>query len=342
MSNVNDMITAGIQAVATASHVTRTVQANLDAVITLTKDDRSPVTVADLAAQAVVALVLEEHLPDPADRLVVGEEDAGALQDDSMAAVRNAVVSTVQQWRPNASEQDVLEAIDRCDHDGSASGYWTLDPVDGTKGFLRNQQYAIALGRIEDGAVTHGVMGCPALPVSQDAPLDIPDMQGVLYAASRGEGAWEFEGCDPAAERLGIRSRPLQEARLLQFCGSVEKAHSSRSDADRIAEHLGDVGDPVRIDSQCKYALVARGQADAYLRLPTRKGYVEKIWDHAAGSIIAQEAGVIVTDIHGNPLDFSHGAGLEKNRGVIAAVPSLHDRLIAAIDELEVGIVETA
>ena len=123
---------------------------------------------------------------------------------------------------------------------------------------------------------------------------------------------------------------------------SVEAAHSNHSASAQIVTALGIQNPPFRIDSQCKYALVARGQADAYLRLPTRKGYVEKIWDHAAGSIIAQEAGVIVTDIHGNPLDFSHGAGLEKNRGVIAAVPSLHDRLIAAIDELEVGIVETA
>ncbi|MBM44439.1 MAG: 3'(2'),5'-bisphosphate nucleotidase [Phycisphaerae bacterium] len=342
MTEANQMIIAGIHAVATAAQITRTVQANLEAVITLTKDDRSPVTVADLAAQAVVALLLEEHLPDPADRLVVGEEDSGALQDESMKTVRDAVVSTVQQWRPSASEQDVLDAIDHCDHDGSAGGYWTLDPIDGTKGFLRNQQYAIALGRIEDGVVVHGVMGCPALPVSQDAPLDIPDPQGVLYAASRGEGAWEFAGCDPEADRLGIRARSLQEERPLQFCGSVEKAHSSRSDADRIAEHLGNVGEPVRIDSQCKYALVSRGQADAYLRLPTRKGYVEKIWDHAAGSIIAEEAGVTVTDIQGNPLDFSHGAGLHANRGVIAAVPALHGRLIESIKELGIGMEEEA
>ena len=132
MSDANQMIVAGIHAVATAAQITRTVQANLEAVITLTKDDRSPVTVADLAAQAVVALLLEEHLPDPADRLVVGEEDSGALQDESMKPVRDAVVSTVQQWRPSASEQDVLDAIDHCDQDGSADGYWTLDPIDGT------------------------------------------------------------------------------------------------------------------------------------------------------------------------------------------------------------------
>jgi 3'(2'), 5'-bisphosphate nucleotidase len=83
--------------------------------------------------------------------------------------------------------------------------------------------------------------------------------------------------------------------------------------------------------SQCKYAVVARGQAHAYLRLPTKAGYVERIWDHAAGSLVATEAGALVTDIDGKPLDFSHGRGLETNRGIVAASAALHPRLIEAI-----------
>ena len=337
MQTDHTMLSAAIQAVATACQLTRAVQSRLDVVATLTKDDRSPVTVADLAAQAIVAIVLAEHLPNEADRLVVGEEDAGTLREDGMDVIRQAVVETVQHWRPNASEDDILDAIDHCNHDGTADEYWTLDPIDGTKGFLRNQQYAIALGRIKDGHVVHGVMGCPGLPIQQHAPLDVPDPDGVMYAASAGEGAWEFAHADPEADRMRVQVRPADDERILRFCGSVEKAHSSRSDADRIAEHIGGVGDPVRLDSQCKYALVARGQADAYLRLPTKAGYVEKIWDHAAGSIIAQEAGAIVSDIHGTPLDFSHGALLQENRGVVTAIPGLHERLIEAISTLSIG-----
>jgi len=82
------------------------------------------------------------------------------------------------------------------------------------------------------------------------------------------------------------------------------------------------------------YAVVARGQADAYLRMPTSKTYVEKIWDHAAGSIIATEAGAIVTDITGAALDFTHGQRLETNRGVVCAAPHIHGRIIKAIDSL--------
>ena len=100
---------------------------------------------------------------------------------------------------------------------------------------------------------------------------------------------------------------------------------------------LGEAGEPVRLDSQCKYAVVARGQADAYLRLPTRKGYVERIWDHAAGCCIACESGAFVTDIFGRNLDFSHGRGLVENKGIVCAPPRVHGLMIRAIKELGIG-----
>jgi 3'(2'), 5'-bisphosphate nucleotidase len=97
-----------------------------------------------------------------------------------------------------------------------------------------------------------------------------------------------------------------------------------------LLEQLNVEAEPVRLDSQAKYAVLARGQADAYLRLPTSGTYVEKIWDHAAGSIVATEAGAIVSDITGAPLDFTQGARLSTNRGVIAAANGLHQQLIEA------------
>ena len=91
---------------------------------------------------------------------------------------------------------------------------------------------------------------------------------------------------------------------------------------------------PIRVDSQCKYALVARAQADVYLRFPTDASYVEKIWDHAAGSLIAQQAGALVTDIRGHDLDFHHGRYLTENRGIVCAAPDIHRRLIEVVKAL--------
>ena len=67
--------------------------------------------------------------------------------------------------------------------------------------------------------------------------------------------------------------------------------------------------------------------------LPTRADYVEKIWDHAAGMLVATEAGAVVTDIDGKRLDFSRGAGLSGNRGVLCAGPDFHGVLLSAIEE---------
>ena len=330
------LIPAALEAVCTACAVSRAVQENLETLKQVTKDDRSPVTVADYAVQAIVALSLAEQLK-PDDCRIVGEEDASGLRTDEQRVVRQAVLQAVQTWKPHISEEQILDAIDACNHDGHSEGFWALDPIDGTKGFLRGQHYAIALGRIEHGEVVAGVMGCPNLSADQSHPLDINDPEGVVYAASKGAGAWEFAKCEQHAEPMQIVARTFNQDKPIRFCESAERGHSDRGNSGAIIDAIGKEGEPARLDSQCKYALVARGQADGYLRLPTSKEYVEKIWDHAAGMCIATEAGADVSDISGNPLDFSQGYRLEENRGVICATRGLHERIIQSIESLGIG-----
>lgn len=323
-----------IETVVKACRVARRVQRDLEQVREITKDDRSPVTVADFAVQAVVAIELQRNFDKP---LIVGEEHAGALRSDDREPIRKAVCDAVRTELKDVSDDDVLDAIDACDHDGSAAEYWTLDPVDGTKGFLRGQQYAIALAWIERGEVTLGVMGCPNLPMDPGRPLDEADEKGSAYAAIKGQGAWEYDPVDTKGEARRIEAAEYVSGAPIRTCESVESAHSKQDDTARILDALNSYSDPVRLDSQCKYAVVARGQADAYMRLPTRADYREKIWDHAAGMLIAQEAGAVVTDITGRPLDFTHGQKLEQNRGVICAASTLHPKIIAAIDTLGIA-----
>jgi 3'(2'), 5'-bisphosphate nucleotidase len=332
----HSLIPAALEAVCTVCSVSKTVQSNLERLRQITKDDRSPVTVADYAVQAIISLSLSDSLG-ASDCFIVGEEDAVALRSEDQAQIRRAVFETVRAWRPSVTEEEMLDAIDRCDHDGCSDGYWALDPIDGTKGFLRGQHYAIALGRIENGEVVAGVMGCPNLSSNQAFPLNKQDDTGVVYAASSGAGSWEFARCDPTASPMRIMAQQYDSNRPLRFCESAEKGHSARGDSERVIELIGTRGEPARLDSQCKYALVARGQADGYLRLPTSKTYVEKIWDHAAGMCIATEAGAIVSDVAGNPLDFTHGSRLEQNRGVICATDGLHQQIIEAISELAIA-----
>ena len=97
-----------------------------------------------------------------------------------------------------------------------------------------------------------------------------------------------------------------------------------------MAARLGITEPPVRLDSQAKYATVASGEADVYLRLPTRADYREKVWDHAAGALIVAEAGGTVTDVDGRR-STSAGATLAANRGVVATNGRLHRPILEAL-----------
>ena len=85
------------------------------------------------------------------------------------------------------------------------------------------------------------------------------------------------------------------------MCLSYEKAHSDTDRTSAALEATGVQTTPIHIDSQCKYAMVASGRADLYLRL-AREGYREKSWDHAAGAAVVRAAGGIVESATGQPL----------------------------------------
>ena len=81
--------------------------------------------------------------------------------------------------------------------------------------------------------------------------------------------------------------------------------------------------------------MLAAGKGDLYLRLlsSSRPDYKEKIWDQAAGSIILEEAGGMITDLDGRRLDFTHGRSLEENRGILAS-NRLHKSALEALNEV--------
>jgi len=328
-----------LTAVRDAARVCRHVQMSLDQVRAMTKDDRSPVTIADYASQAVVARALAGDAA-TVGQVLVAEESAESLRAPEHATHLAATVAALREsgvWE-DATPDDAIGAIsavgDPLAFDDDRP-WWTFDPIDGTKGFLRGQQYAVALACIRRGRVVLGIMACPNLSIDHDASVEQADPRGTMYLGAEGEGVVEWVLGRPDGRRVRPRSSPREGAAVL--AESVDSGHSDHSLSARImssavgGEEGGGEHRVVRLDSQAKYAVVARGQADAYLRLPAKRGYVERIWDHAAGSIIAREAGCVVTDMHGRELDFGRGRGLEANAGVVVAPPGLHAKIIAAI-----------
>lgn len=317
---------------------------------TVSKDDKSPVTIGDFGAQALIIQAIKHNFPKDE---VVGEEEASSLREQK--SLSSQIWELVKDIKlddaeadailggPLPSEDAMLQAIDQGNSAGGPKGRtWALDPIDGTKGFLRGGQYAVCLALMVDGDVKVGVLGCPNLPVDDSAPLtegiganQTDEGNGVLFSAIAGQGA-DSRPLSKAGLLLSkpISMRPVPDISQATFCESVEAGHSSKGDNAAIAEILGITSKPVQMDSQAKYGSIARGAGDLYLRLPVRKDYQEKIWDHAAGDLIVREAGGEVTDARGKRLDFSKGRTLKDNKGVVAAPKAVHSDVLKAVQKV--------
>ena len=312
---------AAIAALQAGAEVARRVRADAPR---QTKDDRSPVTVADFAVQAVVARHLAQSL---GSLQLVAEEGSRSLRAGEAGVMLAEIVRQVRWVFPDATPEDVLDWID-LGGGTPAADFWTLDPIDGTKGFLRGGQYALALARIQQGRVTLAGLACPQLSLEK---AGLRGEGGVLAVAQSGEGAWARSLDGGAWVRLQTSSigRP-QDARWLR---SVEGAHTDVSWLEGLTAALDLDREPARMDSQAKYLVVAGGDGDLIFRLlPSGdRTFRERIWDQAAGALLVEEAGGRITDLTGAPLDFGAGARLERNFGVLTSNGPLHNLALDAL-----------
>jgi len=347
-------LAAALVAVSRAARLTRAAQAGLTASDKAAKADASPVTVADYAAQALVSLSLSAACPAVA---LLAEEDASALRAQPALLSRVAdLVRASLRAEPAAaqlaavSDADVAAAVERGAGGGGAGCCWVLDPIDGTKGFVAQRQYTVALALLVDGKVVLGALACPNLGPSG---VDVcASDQAVAFLALRGLGSFQLPLASLAGAREGevaARLRKLAQAppaharRLRQpappaAAAALRVAESSghsvcaaHGETAAVADELGVSAPPIQCDSCCKYGLCARGEAGYYLRFPPL-GYAEKSWDHAAAAIVFEESGGLVTDCEGAALDFSTGRELRIAGGIVASPSAeVHQQLLAAV-----------
>lgn len=157
--------------------------------------------------------------------------------------------------------------------------YWLVDPLDGTREFVkRNGEFTVNIALIENHVP---VLGVVQLPVT-----------GELYYGVAGEGA--FLESAPGALPKPIATRAAQAVPVV--AGS--RSHGS----DRQGEMLARLGEHelMAVGSSIKFCMVARGDADLYLRVgPTSE------WDTAAAQCVVEQAGGRVVDLHGAPLRYN-------------------------------------
>ena len=176
----------------------------------------------DFGAQAVALRALHGYRPDD---MFISEESSDALTEDEGLCRR--VLEAVNHPRGVGSEKtdrdEIIRSIDygqglRCsDASAKSNRVWALDPIDGTKGFLRGRyrggQYCIALALIEDGEPIVAVLGCPNLPTMNSTAMpnghwsdeEVDDangerlfssLRGTLFVAAKGSGCYEIPLCE--------------------------------------------------------------------------------------------------------------------------------------------------
>ena len=167
--------------------------------------------------------------------------------------------------------------------------YFLVDPLDGTKEFIRGgDDYTVNIGLIAGGVPVLGVVFAPA--------------RGTIYAGLVGHGAW----IEDSAGRRPIRTRTRGEA----IAAVASKSHFNQPTADYLAQAVGEC-DYVGVGSSLKFCIIAEGKADIYPRLsPTSE------WDTAAGHAVVLAAGGLVDGPDGEPLAYGKRAFL--NRGFVA------------------------
>ena len=326
-------VQVALQAVRKACAITQKLQENISDIVTLTKTDASPVTVADFASQAVVLQHLKEHFPND---LFLAEESSSALLSPVTQKILDACLGLIPDENNLKDNIDLgqtfFQATTR-----PISRVWCLDPIDGTKGFLRKGQYCVALSLLQDGIPTIGVLACPNLPLEG---ANSESGVGCIFVAVKGKGCFQLSMEDTPSNfppRRLEKFNSVREASRARFCVGVEQGFSDpvgkcKDMAKLLHGRLADDGEilySTRMDSQAKYGAVARGDAEFYVRLP-KEDFCDWIWDVAPGVLVLEEVGGKVTDASGNPLDFSKGARLTSN-GILGAINAeLHQKLLEA------------
>ncbi len=305
-----------------AASICQSIQAEL--VTPSQKDGREPVTVADYASQALIGHALAENFPEDA---VLSEERSEEfmllLSDHQRALVIQFVTDAIGGY---VFEEQICAWLD-FGKQKQAERTWIVDPIDGTKGFLRHQHYCVAIGLLVDGQPMLGVLASPGFYGEDDAADD----QGALTYARWGAGAYtELLAGSPRTPVQVSRVTDPGEATLLT---SYEPGHLDTALIESVQQRLGRAPDAPRrgLDSQDKYAMVAAGLGDFYIRATPDPHFREKLWDHAAGHAIVSEAGGRVTDLLGQPIDWRAGTRMANNRGVLVSNRFLHDTILEAI-----------
>ena len=272
------------------------------------KKDDSPVTLADFASQIFIISEIRKKFPE--DQIIAEEESSIFLNSNAEKILKKCYKSLTINF-----EKDLKETLDY--RGPNSNRQWTVDPIDGTKGFQKNLAYAIGIGLM----VQSEPMAC-AISVPNYKTTNL-----TIFSAEKNKGAKVSYGSQNFDM---IRVSDIKELKTSRMCYSL---HYNKPWVLDFAQSLG-ITNFIPMDSMAKLCMVAEGSAEIYVKpMNIQRSFT---WDFLPGELLVREAGGLITDINGNLIKYENEKCNVTGPGLIASNGINHKDLLTILKSTEV------
>jgi HAL2 family 3'(2'),5'-bisphosphate nucleotidase len=264
------------------------------------KKDDSPVTLADFASQIFIISNIKKYFPE--DQIIAEEESSVFIDLYAENIVKKCYNSLNITFEENLKET--------LNYRGSNSKrQWTVDPIDGTKGFQKGLAYAIGMGFMIQAEPTVCAIGVP----------NYKNTRLTIFSAEKNHGAKVSYG-DQNFTKISVSSK--NEIKKFRICHSL---HYNKPWVLDFARSLG-ITNFIPLDSMAKLCMVADGSSEIYIKpMNMQRSYT---WDFLPGELLVKEAGGVITDIRGNPIQYVNDKCKITAPGLIASNGIRHEELL--------------
>ncbi|MFX0017353.1 MAG: inositol monophosphatase family protein [Promethearchaeota archaeon] len=271
------------------------------------KEDQSPVTLADYASQLFIVKKLREKFPN--DQIIAEESFSSYIDNNVQKIIKRCYRSL---------ELDLIEDFERIlNYRGPYSPrQWTVDPIDGTKGFQKNLSYAVGIGFMINSELIAAAIGVP----------NYNEKGRALFIAEKNQGTRASYGEEDFISVSVTDKKNIKKAKM---------CHSLHYDEPWVTEfaHAAEINNFIQIDSMAKFCMVADGTADLYIK-PMDKNRSFS-WDFLPGMLMVNEAGGIVSDLKGNNIKFNNEKCIITAPGLVASNGNLHEEILKYLKDID-------
>lgn len=303
MSKYQDELTLAINIIRKASKITELFKSH--GFQSYKKRDKSPVTLADFASQIFILSQLKEKFKEDQ---IFAEEEGSLFNEDIEVLIKKCFKEI------NFSLNEEFRAL--LNYRGPhSSRQWIVDPIDGTKGYLRGLSYAVGIGLMENSEPKICAIGIP----------NYKNEELTIFIAEKGKGAQASYGDN---EFIPIHVSNENNLSSSIMCQSL---HHNKQWINKLAEMI-EAKKIISMDGMGKFCMVADGSADFYIR-EMNPDYSFS-WDYMPGDLLVREAGGTITDLNNVNLTFLGNKCKWTAPGIIASNGILHDDIISNAKKL--------